>query len=260
MMNSYWENKVPAKFEHSLIKLRLWFYIIALVHLALISWYLLVIVDFSTSDDQNIRKYNQVRWRLLTTWFNLLFYIHLPVSVYCEWKALRGEASRKHVQILNDIRSTSFSSILLPTATFADLLFWRLWYKNPVLLAPMAILDAVPFWSQHCTHTVSLIVVIMDILLVPRQTPRSLKNGSMLLAAFVGTYTLMFLYSIAIEDEYIYSFTKTFSYYQLATFVLYMFAEHLFYFTSQWIIVDMLWGNEKNRGIYKRYLEKVKLS
>lgn len=54
----------------TLLKVRLWFYGLSLVHLVSIAS-LLLTIDFSKEKDPNIQMYQNTRWKLITAWFNV---------------------------------------------------------------------------------------------------------------------------------------------------------------------------------------------
>ncbi|CAG9785586.1 unnamed protein product [Diatraea saccharalis] len=173
--------------ENVLLKVRILFYVMAFIHLVVVSIILLTI-DFTEAEDPSLWMYANVRWKLITCWFNLLSLVYLPICIYCDLKELRDEDKELHVKRLNNIRFLIFTSILLPTSIFADILFWRLWMKDRELLAPVTVDAIVPFWTQHCMHTVSLVVTILDVVLVPRTRPKSVVPGLSIMSIFLFSY------------------------------------------------------------------------
>ncbi|KAM3963626.1 androgen-dependent TFPI-regulating protein [Aphomia sociella] len=133
---------------------------------------------------------------------------YFPICIYCDWRELRGEAGREHVRLLNQMRFICFTSILFPTTTFADTLFWRIWNKDRELVAPSSVDSLVPFWTQHSMHTVSLVAVLLDLVLVPRKRPESLLRGSVPMFLFIGCYTIVCGFCI-LKGEYLYPVLKT---------------------------------------------------
>lgn len=59
----YWTNEL-------LLKVRLWMYSVAFVHLVFIAS-LLLPVDFSKAEDPALWVYDSRKWKLITTWFNV---------------------------------------------------------------------------------------------------------------------------------------------------------------------------------------------
>lgn len=57
------------KQSNNLLKVRICFYSISYVHLVVVAS-LLLTIDFSKSEDPNIRLYQETRWKLITAWFN----------------------------------------------------------------------------------------------------------------------------------------------------------------------------------------------
>ncbi|CAH0406877.1 unnamed protein product [Chilo suppressalis] len=233
----------------NLLKVRLWIYCLALIHLAVVSSKLLFI-DFTKAEDPSLWVYESVRWKLITCWFNLLSFIYLPVCIYCEVKELLGENGEPQVKWLNNFRFLIFTSILLPTTTFADILFWRLWMKDRELLAPASIDSFVPFWSQHSMHTVTLVVTMLDMVMLPRARPKSFVPGLSLMTFFVLAYSFMCVESY-VRGEYIYPVFKFFDGFKMSVLMFYVLIEHLFYYFGQFIVYDLIWARYWKESIQK---------
>ncbi|KAG6458448.1 androgen-dependent TFPI-regulating protein [Manduca sexta] len=240
------------KRSNNLLRVRLWFYTFAYIHLVSVASWLLTI-DFSKFDDPSIRQYQSTRWKLITAWFNLFSLVYFPTCFYCDWRELRGDVRRRHVKFLNQFRNLCFSSILFPTTAFGDILFWRVWNKDRELIAPPNIDDIVPFWSQHCMHTVSLVVMLLDLVLVPRERPKSVVPGIIILSTFLGSYTFVCVQSY-MQGEYIYPGLKLFTGHKFFVLVTYVFIENFFYYFSQWLIIDMVWGQTQKNMCKQRIL------
>ncbi|KAJ0175718.1 hypothetical protein K1T71_008877 [Dendrolimus kikuchii] len=224
-----------------LLKVRLWFYFLSYVHLVTIAG-LLLTIDFSNAEDPRIKQYQETRWKLLTAWFNLITLLYFPTCFYCDWRELRGEANTKHVKLLNQFRYLAFTGILLPTTAFGDILFWRIWNKDRELIAPAEIDTLVPFWTQHCMHTISLVIMLIDLVLVPRERPKNMFVGFGVLTTFLTVYIFVCTRSF-LHGELIYPGLKLFTGYKFLILVAYVYIENFFYYTSQWLIVDIVWGH-----------------
>lgn len=233
-------NKGFIKQNETLIKVRLWFYTLAFIHLVIISSKLLTI-DFNSFDDPDIQMYQKIRFKLITAWFNLFTMVYFPICLYCDWRELRGEHERQDVKFLNQLRHLCFTSILLPTTAFGDILFWRIWNTHKELIAPLSIHKVVPFWTQHCMHTISLVIVLLDLILVKRKRPKNYMISVTILSCFLSAYVIVCVQSY-LEGEYIYPGLKNFTGFKFPILVTYFFIENFFYYTSQWLIVDMVWG------------------
>ncbi|XP_028167637.1 androgen-dependent TFPI-regulating protein-like [Ostrinia furnacalis] len=235
------------KTSEKLLKVRLCVFISAFVHLVFIATKLLTI-DFTKAEDPALWPYANVRWKLITCWFNLASLAYLPVCIYCDWREIRGEAQWDHVKNLNQIRFLVFTGFIFPTTAFADILFWRLWNKDHLLLAPSGVDKLVPFWTQHCMHTVSLVFTLLDLVLVPRKRPASMVPGLSIMMTVITVYCGVCAESIIVQGEYLYPVIKTMSNFKLGLLVLYIIVEHLFYFTGQFVLYDFLWGQSKSKS------------
>ncbi|KAH9628698.1 hypothetical protein HF086_003652 [Spodoptera exigua] len=136
--------------------------------------------------------------------------VYFPICFYCDWRELRGEHECNHVKLLNQVRCLCFTSILLPT-------------------------------TAHCMHTVSLIVVLTDLVLVKRERPKSNVLNIGVLSSFLIAYTVVCVQSV-MKGEYIYPGLKLFTGMKFPILVIYVFLENFFYYTSQWLVVDIVWG------------------
>ncbi|CAH2234778.1 jg25990 [Pararge aegeria aegeria] len=198
-------------------------------------------IDMSQDEDPRVSVYIRVRWKLLTCWFNLLSIAYQPIALYCDWKEKRGEWDHVNVKKWRKIRDYMMTSILFPTTMYSDFFFWRMWFKNPALIAPVAIFKYLPSWAQHSLHTVSGVMVMLDILTLPRKRPKSILPGLMGLVGFCCLYSTILVTSYY-SGEVVYSFLDMFSRSQLFLLGLLAFTEHFFFFTLQWCIVDLVWG------------------
>ncbi|OWR43427.1 androgen-dependent TFPI-regulating protein isoform 2 [Danaus plexippus plexippus] len=200
----------------NLLKLRITIYSIALAHLLIMSTKLLNI-DFESSKDLRLHSYSKLKWRLITTWFNLLTLGYMPICLYCDWREMSGEGSRVHVKILNQFRTFCFSSLILPSTAFADITFWQLWNKDRELIMPVSGDEFISIWSQHSMHTASMVFVIFDLLCVHRTRPKSLIPGLIALGIFNSIYVLLCLDSF-LKGEIIYPVLRTLSVLQVVCF------------------------------------------
>ncbi|XP_075974838.1 androgen-dependent TFPI-regulating protein-like [Anticarsia gemmatalis] len=235
------------KDNKTLIKVRLWFYALSYTHLVTVAS-LLLTIDFNSFDDPDIQMYQKIRFKLITAWFNLFTAVYFPVCLYCDWRELRGQHGRKHVKVLNQLRYLCFTSILLPATAFGDILFWRVWNTHRELIAPASIHEVVPFWSQHCMHTVSLVIVLLDLVLVKRERPKNSVLNVGILTCFLCAYVIVCVQSF-LKGEYVYPGLKRFTGFKFPILITYVFIENFFYYSSQWLIVDMVWGSTSVKKI-----------
>ncbi|XP_053612721.1 androgen-dependent TFPI-regulating protein-like [Plodia interpunctella] len=229
-----------------LTKCRLWLYSLAYIHLAVMSVKMLKI-DFRSSAHPEVWVYQDIRFKLITCWFNLATLAYLPTSLYCEWRELHSQGNLSHVRVLNKMRNLCFTSILLPVTIFSDLLFWRLWNKDRELVAPASVDELAPFWTQHCMHTVSLVFVVLDLILCPRKIPKNFTLGLSLMFLFLGTYTSVCVHALS-QGQYVYPVIRTLSRHKLCLLVVYVFLEHYFYYLLQWRVIDILWSKGTSRN------------
>ncbi|XP_026733232.1 androgen-dependent TFPI-regulating protein-like [Trichoplusia ni] len=219
------------KESKTLLKVRLWFYAFSYIHLVTVATTLLTI-DFGAYNDPDIQMYQKIRFKLITAWFNLFTLVYFPICFYCDWRELRGQHERNHVKLLNHVRYLCFTSILLPTTAFGDILFWRVWNTHQELIAPPSIHKVVPFWSQHCMHTVSLVIILLDLVMVRRERPKNNMINVGILTTFLVVYSIVCILSF-LQGEIIYPGLKLFTGLKFPVLITYVFVENFFYYTSQ---------------------------
>ncbi|XP_026483429.1 androgen-induced gene 1 protein-like isoform X2 [Vanessa tameamea] len=145
---------------------------------------------------------------------------------------------------------------------FGDILFWRIWNDNRELIMPPSAENYITVWDQHSMHTVSLIFVLYELILVHRERPKSYKSELIAMFTFLNVYCLVCIISM-LNGEYIYPCLKIFSNGNLFVLLIYTYISNLFYYTSQWVIVDLINGgkfftsDKKCNNVFMR-LMKVK--
>ncbi|CAG4974017.1 unnamed protein product [Parnassius apollo] len=200
--------------------------------------------DFASSKDPNLMIYTKFKWKLITTWFNILSMPYILLCIYCDWRELT-KANVLHVKALKNIRDFYFTGLILPATLFSDIIFWTLWNTNRELLMPLSIDKYVSFWDQHSMHTASLVFVILDLVLVPRQKPSNYRWGIIILSTYICAYAYVCLQSMS-REEYIYPGLKMLSTFQLILLITYFVLGHFFYYIGQWFVIDLLWGQKSN--------------
>ncbi|CAH0714529.1 unnamed protein product, partial [Brenthis ino] len=196
-------------------------------------------IKFEEADDVNLHQYSKLKWRLITSWFNLLTATYLPICIYCDWCTLKQKHQRKHVKLFSEVRTFMFTNLIFPVTTFADILFWRLWFLNRELLMPLSTDKVIAVWEHHSMHTASLIFVFMDLVIVFRERPKNILPGVVALLGFITVYTCVCVFSL-LNGEYVYPLLKLFKGHKLFIITLYSYLSLLFYHSGQWIIVDLI--------------------
>ncbi|KAM3959569.1 uncharacterized protein ACR2FA_006360 isoform 2-T2 [Aphomia sociella] len=171
-----------------------------------------------------------------------LFY--LPVSFYCEWKRKYNNSNMNNVEILDDIRDITMTSIIFPFTVFSDICFWLLWYTDPTLIAPVRIFDYLPHWAQHSLHTVSFLVVILDLLLVPRRRPASLVPAFIMSTAFCTLYYVVISVATLMQC-YVYEFLKTITALQWLSLTLFAMLISMIIIYLEWVVIEIVWRPTK---------------
>ncbi|KPI96828.1 Uncharacterized protein C6orf105 [Papilio xuthus] len=239
-------NSIALPSGSVLVNIRLWFYGLAWLHLvftAIVS----LSVDMSEDKDPKVSAYINIRWKLITCWFNMIALAYFPICIYCDWKERRGMWHIQHVASIRQLKDYVMTSILFPTTMFADLMFWRIWHKDLSLIAPPRIFTYLPYWAQHSLHTVSMLIMLLDLLLVPRRRPNNLKPGICVMMAFMLTYMAMCGISF-LNGEVVYSVFQIFDSFKLFLLAIMVILECLFFYLVQWYIVDFVWCPQSYDG------------
>ncbi|CAK1549451.1 unnamed protein product [Leptosia nina] len=223
----------------ALLTIRLCFYSVAFVHLLIVALVLLN-VDMSIDSDPAVRLYTVIRWRLLTIWFNMTLLVYFPICFYCDWMEKNGRWNDVRIRYLRQVRDLSLTSILLPTTLYCDTLFWRVWNKDPGIIAPVGIFTYLPYWTHHSLHSVSAVVVLLDLLMVPRRRPPSLWPGALVLTTFITLYSTIVVLSYY-NGIVVYAVLNMFDRLQIFLLMLMSYLELYFYYTIQWCVVDGVW-------------------
>ncbi|CAG4972317.1 unnamed protein product [Parnassius apollo] len=202
----------------------------------------------SGDQDPQIGAYIHMRWKLITCWFNLLTMLYFPVCLYCDWKERHGQWNSRRVAMLRQLKDRVMTSILFPVTLFADFMFWRMWHKDLTLIAPPRIFAYLPYWAQHSLHTVSMVIMVLDLLLVPRRRPHSMWPGVLIMLSFLATYMSMCMTSLR-NGYVVYSIFEIFDGFKLLLLALMVITECLFFYSIQWCVIDVVWGNKVNKKL-----------
>ncbi|GBP60241.1 Androgen-induced gene 1 protein [Eumeta japonica] len=241
--------KVFSGVDRNALDFRICFYALCFIHHSHIAMVLLQI-DFESHEDPKIRMYDHGKWKLFTTWFNLLYLAYFPLSLCCDM----FERVERPLKYLGKFRNELFTTILFPATLYADAMFWRVWTIDTELIAPKGVDPLIPWYSQYSMHVVSLVVAVVDLLVVPRARPKSMVPGLALNTVFIVTYGGVTCYDIA-HGMYIYPLLKRFSSLDLLLFLLYSIISNYFFYTLQWCIVDVVW-KKKDDTKKKNYTSK----
>ncbi|XP_049867928.1 androgen-dependent TFPI-regulating protein-like [Pectinophora gossypiella] len=202
--------------------------------------------DLSIDDDPNVKIFEQLKWRFITTWFNLINLAYYPLCLYCDWKEKRGEDNERNVSKLRRIRDVLFTSIMFPTIMWADYTFWRLYNRDRTLITPDGVFKYLSSWEQHSLHTLSMVTLVFDLVLVPRRRPESLKRRLVLMTAFFVIYCSAILERY-LQGELVYVVLGSLATAEILLLVVMFYLEYLFFFTSMWLAIDCIHGrNTKN--------------
>ncbi|XP_052754671.1 androgen-induced gene 1 protein-like [Galleria mellonella] len=245
-MTSLRYSHVPALSSgDKLSTIRLWFYGVSSAHLAATAVVTLTI-DMTQDDDPKVRIYWYVRWLLLTCWINLVMLFYLPVSFYCEWKQ-RYSKYTQYVQALDRLRDIAMTGIIFPCTLCCDIWFWCLWNTDRKLIATERIFDYLPEWAQHSLHTVSALVIVLDLVLVPRRRPPSLKPGLVALFAFTTLYSIAIILSSSLTEYHAYEFFARSNIIQIIFILLFGTLQILIVYYLQWFFIDFVWSSRLNK-------------
>ncbi|XP_026315337.1 androgen-dependent TFPI-regulating protein-like [Hyposmocoma kahamanoa] len=225
------------------LNLRLFFFGVSWIHLIIVALVILP-VDFSMDQDPKVKKYSSMRFKLITVWFNFILLAYFPVCFYCDWKEKCNQENLQHVAVLRKIRDVVFTSILFPTIMFADILFWPLYYKDVNLITPGAVFSYIPAWCQHSLHTVSIMTSVIDLCVVSRKRPKSLKPRFLLMSCFLLTYTLIVGQSY-VNGHMVYTLFEVLTGFQTVLLVIISYLECSFFFILQWYVIDYIWNKPK---------------
>lgn len=246
--------KIVISLNITLLNVRLVFLFCAFVHLVVTAVVTLTI-DTTVDDDPKVRAYHYTRWKLITCWFNLITLAYLPARLYVDWKMSHGEGSKVLVKQLEHASDVIMTGLLFPVVLFADGLFWLIYNNNPAFLGPPRIFEYLPDWTQHSLHTVSFVVMMLDLVLTPRERPKSLKPRFTLLMTFSVVYFLTLYYNY-LKGEMVYPGMQFLSTVQLAIAALVSLAVGVLLFVVQWVAIDYIWG-AKQTNISKIPLKKI---
>ncbi|XP_075974050.1 androgen-induced gene 1 protein-like [Anticarsia gemmatalis] len=225
---------------YSLLNIRLWFYSLALLHL-LATAYVTLTIDLTVDEDPKVRAYDTVRWNLLTCWFNIITIVYLLLCIYCDWREKCCDETPQ-MDRLRNIRDVAMTAILFPVTGFGDTTFWILFNLAPDMIAPPRVFEYLPLWAQHSLHTISFVLVFIDLLLTPRTRPKSHRANLQMLIAFSVFYTFV-MYVHYVLGYNVYSYLETASRTVCILSFICALTMSISFYCLQWYIIEYIWGN-----------------
>jgi len=143
---------------------------------------------------QTIIVMKRYSMRYLTNWTftlqTIYFYIALAdeiVSLFKgKWKFQKG---------LNTMKNYLFTVLVAPMALVVTIVFWSFWFVDRELIFPAVMDQVLPSWVNHSLHTTTSIIVLIEMYLTFHKYP-AFKP------ALLGITVYLLLYSICLIGTY----------------------------------------------------------
>ncbi|GBP92925.1 hypothetical protein EVAR_65024_1, partial [Eumeta japonica] len=131
---------------------------------------------------------------------------------------------------------------------YVDSFFWRIWHLDRELIVPSYLDVLVTPNLQHVLHSLSLLAVTVELLLVDWKRPKTKFWHHVILSVYLVLYMLVVIETRVSGGIWPYPFLADFldSHTARLLYLVSYVVEHYFFFHLQWIIIEYRWTQKEN--------------
>ncbi|XP_078062281.1 androgen-induced gene 1 protein-like isoform X2 [Mustelus asterias] len=170
-----------------------------LLHLPLLFWYL-----FAVHCDVRLASGGRLfgtatyggRWKYLTFINMILQTTYFGVCVFADLLWLLPQHGKRVQRLclrISALRDWLFAALAFPIGFFVVVSFWVLYAYDRELVYPKILDQIIPRWLNHAMHSVVLLLLMLELIVVPHSWP-SHKGGVAVLITFCSSYLLWVLW------------------------------------------------------------------
>ncbi|XP_078411648.1 androgen-induced gene 1 protein-like isoform X2 [Cetorhinus maximus] len=170
-----------------------------LLHLPVFLWYLFTLYQdlLLTSGGRLLGASTYGgRWKYLTFINMVLQTSFFGVSVLSDLLCLLPQPGKRVQRLslrISALQDWLFAGLAFPIGFFVVVSFWLLYAIDRELVYPKILDQIIPTWMNHAMHSVVLVLLTLELILVPHHCP-SRKGGMALLVTFCSSYLLWVLW------------------------------------------------------------------
>ncbi|XP_030022315.2 androgen-dependent TFPI-regulating protein [Manduca sexta] len=195
--------------------------------------------------DKEVRSMVSLQGQYLTVW-NIgfqMFYSSLALG--CDLLTVMKKDNMLPKFVIK-FRSKFFETIVFPGTVLIFLLFWPIYLYDRSLIFPEFIDRIFSQKSNLVMHLGILPVVLWELVLLPRTTPKSHKLNIKILTAYYTAYNIVLLYTYAQRGLWPYPlFGLIYGTIYFPLFLINLFFLTLLAYYSQWPVNSFLWESKK---------------
>ncbi|XP_067904120.1 androgen-induced gene 1 protein-like isoform X2 [Heterodontus francisci] len=187
-----------------------------LLHLSVFLWYLFAVWQnlLLTSGGRHLGTSTYGgRWKYLTFINMILQTSFFGVCVLTDLMWLLpqpGKSVQRLSRKINALQDWLFSALAFPIGFFVVVSFWLIYAYDRELVYPKILDQVIPMWLNHAMHSLVLVLLMLELILVPHHSP-SHKGGMVLLVIFCSSYLLWVLWIHHISAIWVYPILEVLS-------------------------------------------------
>ncbi|XP_022130864.2 androgen-dependent TFPI-regulating protein isoform X2 [Pieris rapae] len=197
--------------------------------------------------EKDLTEFHSLQWKYITIW-NLAFQnVYLLMAIVCDISSLfKILEENKIMEQMKRYRKTFFSGVVWPSSILVSTLFWPIFLYDRELVFPSYIDKVLSTASNHMIHSFITVVVVWELITLPRSMPKSHKWNLMQLAVIYVAYLVVFITNYHITG--LWPYPLLYSIYGTIYFPLFLFAVLIIYLIAyfiQWPLVSLIHGSSK---------------
>lgn len=205
--------------------------------------------------DPAIKSMQRYSLRYLTNWTFTLQTIYFFLALGEEILALVKGAEKIKSQV-NKLKNYFFTVLVAPMALVVTITFWSFWLVDRELIFPRVMDQVLPAWVNHSLHTTTSVLVLMEMYLSFHKYP-AFKPALLGITVYLAVYTLCLIGTYLQSGFWLYPVFKMLSWTLRIIFCLGVYVLAVAIYGAGYMFNKVLW-DEKSVATKKAPKKKHK--
>ncbi|XP_041988240.1 androgen-dependent TFPI-regulating protein-like isoform X2 [Aricia agestis] len=217
------------------------FHLLGLLHHGYIGLYA-VSLDLLSHPRPEIRNLYTYRSAYLTGWnfsFQIMFLSLSVLYDMLEWLEHSGGRLAQRVRYWRDI---IFCGMVVPFTMFVTHMFWTVYAIDRELVFPKVFDEVVPWWFNHCVHTNTGVMILVETLLQPRPYPTCRLIEELLYWVIAVAYAVVFYTIFFSTNLWLYAVFGVMTWWQVCLYQLYIWLSSYLVYRLQFPLNRLIHG------------------